>query len=212
MTTEYPETKAKNDNAKRLIVMLHGVGSDGNDLINLAPYIQNYLPDCHFISPNGVEPYDMAPFGYQWFSLKDRSPDIIMKQVNANAPKLEKIIKHKQLELELGNEETILFGFSQGTMLASYLTLSQQKPYAAMIGFSGRLLVPNKIENKATPFCFIHGADDSVVPAEESEKAAQYCRNNNIENQLLIVPNLTHSIDGNGIQFAIDFINNTGRG
>lgn len=62
---DYPEIKSLNKKADKLVVMLHGVGSDGNDLISLVPYIQNSLPNCHFISPHAIEPYDMAPFGRQ---------------------------------------------------------------------------------------------------------------------------------------------------
>ena len=58
MATEslpYPELKALDNVPKRLVVFIHGLGSNGNDLISLAPLMQDDLPDCHFISPNGVE-------------------------------------------------------------------------------------------------------------------------------------------------------------
>lgn len=202
----YPEIKPLNDKASKLVVMLHGVGSDGNDLISLVPYIQKSLPDCHFASPHAVEPYDMAPFGRQWFSLQDRTPATIMKLAATNAPLALKLIKDKQNELGLGNADTILFGFSQGTMMGMYLTLTQTEPFAAMVGFSGMLLPPPELKNKATPFCIIHGKEDDVVYAKESSNTAEYFKKNNIEHQLFIVPNLTHSIDASGIEFAVKFL------
>lgn len=205
---DYPEIKALNKKADKLVVMLHGVGSDGNDLISLVPYIQNSLPNCHFISSHAIEAYDMAPFGRQWFSLQDRTPATITKLVANNAPLAFKLIKDKQEQLGLTNADTILFGFSQGTMMGMYLTLIQEEPFAAMVGFSGMLLPPLELNNKVTPFCIIHGEQDDVVYAEESSNTSQYLTQNNIEHQLLIIPNLTHSIDASGMEFAVKFLKN----
>lgn len=203
---EIPEIKALNTSPSKLLVMLHGVGSDGNDLISLVPFIQKSLPDYHFISPDGVEAYDMAPFGRQWFSLQDRSPVVILKLVEQNAPPTLEIIKKKQKELGLSNAQTILLGFSQGTMMGIYLTLSQTEPFAGFVGFSGRLIAPPIPTNKSTPICIIHGQDDEVVYAKESEKMAEYCKQHNISQQLLLIPNLQHSIDASGMEFALNFI------
>ena len=202
----YPEEPAIDTPAKKLVVFLHGVGSDGNDLISLVPFIQKELPFYHFISPHGVEAYDMAPFGRQWFSLIDRTPEIIKAQVKANAPLVANIIADKQKILGLTNHDTYIFGFSQGTMLGIYLTLTAKEPYAGMLAFSGRLIQPELLHNKSTPFCIVHGEQDSVVSVEESEKMAQYCNQHTIKYEKLIIPNLIHSIDASGLQFAVNFI------
>ncbi len=208
MHSDYPEIKALNDKPTKLMVFLHGVGSDGNDLISLVPYIQKPLTEYQFISPHGIEPYDMAPFGRQWFSLQDRSPKTIINLAKNNASKVQEQIYVKQKELGIDNKNTVLFGFSQGTMMGVYLTLIQAEPYKAMIGFSGRLIPPETLKNTSTPFCIVHGEEDDIVEANESIKLAEYCKQNSIEHKLLIIPNLTHSIDGSGIEFALDFLKN----
>lgn len=203
---ELPSLSGKN---KKLVVMLHGVGSDGGDLISLAPFINSDFPDYYFFSPNGIESYDMAPFGYQWFSLKDRTPDVIIQQAKQNAPKIEKIISKKQKQLNLSNEDTILFGFSQGAMIASYLTLSQKEPYHAMLGFAGRLIIGNEEGiNKKTPICLVHGECDEIVPHSFSKDFQKYCIDNSIKCELKLIPNLEHSIDHAGIEFAKNFLKN----
>lgn len=131
-----------------------------------------------------------------------------MKLVANNAPLALELIKVKQEQLGLSNADTVLFGFSQGTMMGIYLTLIQEEPFAAMVGFSGMLLPPVELKNKATPFCIIHGEQDDVVYAKESSNTSQYLKQNNIEHQLLIVPNLTHSIDASGMEFAVEFLKN----
>ena len=209
MTQHYttPQLASNSTTPSKLVVMLHGVGSNGDDLISLAPFIQMDFPTFHFISPNGTEKYDMAPFGYQWFSLRDRTNDVIMKQVEKNKDLVEKIITTQQDILGLSNKDTILLGFSQGTMMASYLTLQAEDPYHAMIGFSGRLVAPQEApKNKRTPICLIHGLDDIMVPATESEDFQKYCLDNTIECALKLIPNLSHSIDHTGLEFAKDFI------
>ena len=103
---------------EKLMVMLHGLGSDGNDLINLVPYLQQSMSNCHFISPHGIEPYDMAPFGRQWFSLKDRDAKTVLKLLATNAHSVKNLIEQQQKALSLTNKDTILLGFSQGAMVA----------------------------------------------------------------------------------------------
>jgi phospholipase/carboxylesterase len=208
MHNDYPEIKALNNKPTKLMVFLHGVGSDGNDLISLVPYIQKSLAEYHFVSPHGVESYDMAPFGRQWFSLRDRASNTIIKLAKDNAPKVQEQIKLKQKELNIDNENTVIFGFSQGTMMGIYLTLTQEKPFKAMIGFSGRLISPTPLKNTKTPICIVHGAEDDVVDSSEGHNLAEYCKQNSIEHKLLIIPNLTHSIDGEGMEFALNFLKN----
>ena len=77
---------------RRLVILLHGLGADGNDLIGLAPYWARLLPDAEFLSPNAPFPCDMAPYGYQWFSSQDRSPEAVLGGVRAAAPILDAFI------------------------------------------------------------------------------------------------------------------------
>lgn len=205
----HPEIKpTSNVKANKLIVFLHGVGSDGNDLISLVPLIQKTFPDYHFFSPHGHEPYDMASYGRQWFSLKDRTPHVIMNLVKSNAVTVQEIIKSKQKELDINNNNTVIIGFSQGTMMGLYLTLTQNDPYKAMIAFSGKLLPPENVLNTNTPICIVHGADDEILPASYSENMANYFKINNIKHDKIVIPNLMHSIDGKGIEFAVRFLQN----
>jgi phospholipase/carboxylesterase len=71
---------------RQLVVLLHGVGPDGQDLIELAPAIAPVLPNAAFVAPDAPDPCDMAPFGYHWFSLRDRRPGALLLGVQAVAP------------------------------------------------------------------------------------------------------------------------------
>ncbi|MCC8417653.1 MAG: dienelactone hydrolase family protein [Rickettsia endosymbiont of Bryobia graminum] len=202
----YPEVKNLSGECKRLVVFLHGLGSDGNNLIGLVPFIARDLSDCYFISPHAVEQYDMAPYGRQWFSLRDRTPQIIKGLVGKNIELLSNIIRKKQIELNLTNKETIIIGFSQGAMVGLYLNLIQQEPFNCVIGFSGRLITPPECINKTTPICLIHGELDDVVEVNAVDEAVNYLKKNGIPYSSYKVPNLAHSIDSSGVEFALKFI------
>src|SRR5215469_10624101 len=108
---------------KRLVILLHGLGADGNDLIGLAPYWAPQLPTAEFLSPNAPFPCDMAPYGYQWFSVQDRSPPAVLAGVRAAAPFLDSFIDEALNARGLDDGDLALVGFSQGTMMSLYVGL-----------------------------------------------------------------------------------------
>src|SRR5690348_6893044 len=57
-----------------LVVLLHGYGSNGADLISLAPYWAKALPGALFVSPNAIESVPQAPGGFQWFPISQLDP------------------------------------------------------------------------------------------------------------------------------------------
>src|SRR5919202_462219 len=69
----------------RLVILLHGLGADGNDLIGLQQYWGRLVPEAEFVSPNAPFPCDMASYGYQWFSVQDRTPEAVLAGVRAAA-------------------------------------------------------------------------------------------------------------------------------
>lgn len=202
----YPEVKSLNALSQKLVVLLHGLGSDGNDLIGLVPFIQEDLPDCYFIAPHAVEQFDMAPYGRQWFSLNNRDLTVLAELVDKNISLLKSIIQNKQKELNLTNRDTIIIGFSQGTMIGLYLNLVEQEPFNCVVGFSGRLIPPKECTNKSTPVCLVHGALDDVVDVSSMDEIVEYLEKYNIPHASYKVPNLAHSIDASGLKYAVEFI------
>ncbi len=189
-----------------LMVMLHGYGSNGDDLLSLAPYFAPLLPDTHFFSPDGLETCELGVYGYQWFSLLERSPEFINKQLAAKAPQVRKMIKDKAKELGLTEADVILLGFSQGASMISYLALSSDASYKAVISFSGWVFLPNEVKNTKTPICLVHGAADDVVPCSSMTTGVEQLTAAGCNVSSLVVPNLTHSIDIQGLEFAANFL------
>ena len=116
--------------ADSLVVLLHGLGADGNDLIGLAPELSRLLPGAAFVSPHAPFPCDMAPFGRQWFSLQDRAPQSLLAGARMAAPILDRFIDDELARHDLADDRLALVGFSQGTMMALYVALRRARPVA----------------------------------------------------------------------------------
>jgi phospholipase/carboxylesterase len=194
---------------KSLVLLLHGVGADGNDLIGLAPYFAKALPHTAFVSPNAPFPCDMAPYGYQWFSLQDRSPPSILAGVQATAPILNSFIDAELKRHNLTERNLALLGFSQGTMMSLYTAPRRAAPIAGIVGYSGALvgadLLATEVKSKP-PVLLIHGDADQIVPFAAMDAAANALRKAGLPVETLRRPGLPHSIDEEGIAAGIQFL------
>lgn len=195
--------------AKNLIVMLHGVGSNAKDLISIAPYMQQFLDQTHFVSLNAPHKYDMAPFGYQWFSLQNRELGLLQEGLAKAVPGILKFLEDKTKDLGLKFEDVFLFGFSQGSMVSTHVTMSIKKKLAGVIGISGSIIPRPLFEgNKQIPICLMHGMDDKVINIEAMYKGEKYLSDLGFDVQAHAMPFLGHSIDIKCIKIATNFIKN----
>ncbi|MDA0655914.1 MAG: dienelactone hydrolase family protein [Proteobacteria bacterium] len=197
------------EKAEQLVILLHGVGADGQDLIGLAPFLAQSMPDAAFVSPNAPFPCDMAPYGYQWFSLQDRSASSILAGVQATAPILNAFIDSELAAHGLTSEKLALIGFSQGTMMSLYIGPRREEAAAGVVGFSGRLVGPDLLENdirSRPPMLLIHGDADPVVPFESLGLAEEGLQSVGIQVDTVVRPGLGHGIDEEGMARAAVFL------
>ena len=153
---------------KQLVVLLHGIGADGSDLISLAPYYHSVLPDAYLVSPHAPFPFDMAPFGYMWFSVGNLGLNTRMDGVRTAAPMLNAFLDSELARHRLTEAELLLVGFSQGAMMALHVGLRRDRAPAGIISHSGMLVADARLalEIKARPPVLLtHGAADEVLPA-----------------------------------------------
>jgi phospholipase/carboxylesterase len=195
--------------AKQLVVLLHGVGADGDDLIGLAPALAQFLPDAAFAAPNGPEPCDMAPFGYQWFSLQDRRPEALLRGVQAAAPLLDGFLDDELERHGLDSSRLALVGFSQGTMMSLYVAPRRTEAMAAVLGFSGALLGADALKAEVVsrpPVFLIHGDADEIVPVGALPAAVAGLQAAGMPVRWEIRPGLPHAIDPEGIAHGGTFL------
>ena len=207
---EYSNTK----NPTTLVMILHGYGANGENLINLAYEFKHELPDAHFIAPNAVEPWEGGfPDAYQWFSLSSgferKSIAAMTDSVKSSQRILGKLIDDQLARFKINPENLFLIGFSQGAMMAAYQAMIRTVKPKAVISFSGRLILPELLGEKTVSkpeICLIHGENDSVVPFDSFLEAQKTLKENSFNFESHSIPKLDHSIDLHGIRMARAFI------
>jgi phospholipase/carboxylesterase len=108
-------------------------------------------------------------------------------------------------------QNTILLGFSQGTMLSLHLAPRRALPFAGVVGFSGRLLEPESLEDELKvkmPILLAHGDGDDVVPFESMADAANILTVNGFTVYTHIAKGVGHGISPDGLGTALQFMNN----
>jgi phospholipase/carboxylesterase len=194
---------------RQLVILLHGLGADGNDLIGLAPVWARLLPDAEFIAPNAPFPCDMAPYGYQWFSLQDRSPDAVLGGVRAAAPMLDAFIDDALAARGLADKDLVLVGFSQGTMMSLYVGFRRAQPIAGILGYSGRLVGGDTLaqEIRSRPrTLLVHGDADPVVPYDSLAAAETTLKALGVPVETITRRGLGHGIDEDGLKHGARFL------
>ena len=193
------------------VVLLHGYGSDGQDLIGLAPYWQQALPGALFVSPNAPQALGMG--GYQWFPIDWAGDRLASRQtgVIAARPVLVDFLKDLWSQTGLTPARTILAGFSQGAMMALHVgtSLPVDQTLMGVIGFSGAFLPPEGFGDGALarpPICLIHGDMDDVVDPNESADANNVLTNSGFAVDYHVSRGVGHGIAPDGLDFATRFI------
>ncbi len=209
-----PRIEPKSGAAKQLVVFLHGYGADGNDLIELGRAWQQLLPDAAFVSPHAPEPCGQSPMGRQWFPLTMRDPSERWRGVTIAGPVLDKFLDDELQRRNLPPGALALVGFSQGTMMALHAGLRRAAAPAAIVGYSGMLVLPSDgpPEAMATqiksrpPVLLVHGDSDEVIPVQAVMMAAQGLAALEVPAEWHISPGVGHGIDQEGLRQGGEFL------
>jgi phospholipase/carboxylesterase len=169
-----PRLPPASGTAKQLVVFLHGYGADGDDLIEIGRQWQRWLPDAAFVAPHAPELLPGQPAGRQWFALTFRDPHERWRGVNHAAPGLEALLEAELARVQLPASKLALVGFSQGTMMALHLGLRRLQAPAAIVGYSGLLVLeegkgPESLAGQVRakpPILLVHGDRDEVIPLD----------------------------------------------
>jgi phospholipase/carboxylesterase len=198
--------------ATHLVVLTHGYGADGNDLIGLAPMWQRLLPTVAFVAPNAPEPCS-AGFGYQWFPISRMDPAEMARGVQGAAAILENFLEAELTRLHLTGDKLALVGFSQGTMMSLHVGLKRAVKPAAIVGYSG-MLADQKPDAgaDAPPVLLIHGDADPMIPVGALFASAATLGGAGAAVQWHISPGVGHSIDEVGLTLGGEFLARAFRG
>jgi len=204
--THSPKSGKKPDS---MVILLHGLGANGADLIGLARYWEMALPNTVFVSPDAPFPCDMAPVGFQWFSLQDWSSAAILEGVEEAAPVLNEYIDEMLAQYGLSDDKLALAGFSQGTMMSLYVGPRRKNKIAGVLGYSGALIGEESLGGPnihKIPVHLIHGDVDMVVPVGAYQLAKTALESGGFTVSGGVTRGLAHSIDEDGIESGAAFL------
>lgn len=194
-----------------LVIMLHGYGSNCDDLISIAPDLSIDLPNTYFISPNAPFPFEGGGKGFQWFSLVSHEEPFMIQGAKQAQVILDKFINDQMQYFELSDNQVALLGFSQGTIMSLHNSLRRSKPLAGVLGYSGMLLADYNLakEVRSKPkITLVHGKEDLVLPPLLMDKAKHILDTLGIDCKTFLINKLGHGIDKEGIRIGKAFLKN----
>lgn len=203
-----PRLNPRSGTTKHLVVFLHGYGADGNDLIEIGRQWQRWLPDAAFVAPNAPELCAAGGGGRQWFGLTFRDPHERWRGVNQAGPGLDAFLDAELARLGLDASRLALVGFSQGTMMALHVGLRRQRPPAAVVGFSGMVVLeegkgPESLGPQVRakpPILLVHGDRDDVIPLDALFMSTDALAAAEVPVEWHLSVGVAHGIDGEALR------------
>lgn len=212
MTLSVQRRDAASGRARALVVLLHGYGADGADLIGLADPLAPVLPDAVFLAPDAPEPCRVNPMGRQWFPISwiDGSPQAEMRAGFLRAADaLDAWLTGAMAAEGVAEAHTVLVGFSQGTMMALHVGPRRPAPLAGIVGFSGRLAEtgPNAAPVLTRPpVLLVHGDQDEVIPAQAMVETREALAADGFAVEWRLSRGMGHGIAPDGLRAAALFM------
>lgn len=158
---------------EQLIVLLHGVGSEGRNLAPLAQALRAEYPQAAILAPDAPHPFDAGSAGRQWFSVAGITEANRPERVAAALAELLPWLHHTQQRLGVTPMATALGGFSQGAILALEAALQEDGVAGRVLAFSGRFAQQPQAAPQRTTFHLFHGGADPVIPADHARQALE---------------------------------------
>ena len=168
-----------------LLILLHGYGSNEEDLFSFA----TELPD-ELLIVSARAPFDMNFGGYAWYAITLDANDEKFSDLDEARQSLTKIadfIDYVKATYKTDSNKTFLLGFSQGAILSYALSLNYPNRVNHVIALSGYIneeLTPKSVSelNITTDYYISHGTVDQVLPVDWARKAPVYLNENNLQN------------------------------
>lgn len=198
---------------RSIVVFLHGYGANGADLLGLADPLGEHLPDTLFVAPDAPETIPGMPTGFQWFPIPwidGSSEEEAERGIMAASDDLNAFLDALMVDEDVLPEQVVLFGFSQGTMMALHVAPRREDAVAGIVAFSGRLLNPEVLADEVVSrpsVLLVHGDADDVVPPQSMPQAAEALQEAGWKDVYgHVMKGTAHGIAPDGLSVALAFM------
>lgn len=200
--------KTSGDEKSPLLILLHGFGSNEQDLISFAPFL-----DKRFFIASPRAPFTTDFGGFAWFQIRysPRGMEIDARQAAESRELLVKFVDELIAEHDLNADRVFLAGFSQGAIMTYSLILTEPEKFAGAVPMSGVLApqsLPNQAENgrlKDFPIFVSHGIHDAVLPVKYGREAKAYLEKLPVKLDYKEYPT-AHNVSQESLQDVVDWL------
>ena len=190
-----------------LVLFLHGLGSNGADLMTFADYWQGAMPDVAFVAPDAPSPCPDG--GYQWMQRLPVGHPRMYDEADAARGGIDTLIDEELARLGLDGTRLALVGFSQGTVMALHVGLRRRETPVAILGYAGGLVGADRLSDEMKskpPVMLIHGEQDEVVPVYAMMESVKALTNAGIVAAGQTMPGLGHAVNEQALVIGARFI------
>lgn len=157
-----------------LLLLLHWVGSNSSDLMQLAPQF-----DGRFFIVSAQTPITLGAGANAWFHVEfaPDGPIINAEEAESSRLALLRFIDELVEAYGLDSRRVYLMGFSQGTIMSLSVVLTRPDKVAGVVAMSGRILPeirpqmapPQELKN--LPILLVHGVEDPVLSIDHGRES-----------------------------------------
>jgi phospholipase/carboxylesterase len=189
LRTEFIEAPDKT--SRRLMIVLHGLGDSSAGYEWLPAMMQ--LPWLNYLLVNAPDDYYG---GYSWFDISGNSEPGVQR-----SRRLLTALLDAQHQAGYPTEQTVLFGFSQGSLMTLETGLRYARRFAGLVGISGYVLDPQRLLQELAPVAreqrllVTHGTQDPLIPCVKARQQIQLLQEGGLRIDWREF-NKIHTIDG----------------
>jgi len=184
--------------AEWLVVLLHGYGSNGKDMISFADLWQDAMPGVAFAAPDAPTPCDEAGGAFQWVGRRPAADPRLLEELKEAAPGVNAFCDEELARHELDADRLMLVGFSQGTLMALHVGLRREVQPVGILGYGGGLLGPETLKSELRskpPVMLINGTADAHAPPEGMARSIEALNGLGVVAHGQAIEGLGHSVN-----------------
>lgn len=189
------------------IILLHGVGSNEEDLFRLA---ENFPELAYIISARA--PLQFSPTAFGWYEVDFSTGKPVYDKAQAAQSKelITQFIDQLLAKYDIAQDKVYLVGFSQGAIMSYSVAISHPEKVAGIAALSGRMLeedqaLLNEMESLDVKVFIAHSESDNVLPYPHAEKANELLQNKG-QNLFFHVHNAGHGIDASTVESLVSWL------